>query len=73
MTVILLLLCGGGYSFFMGQLLGWVIEQEPRLQVFSIFCYAVAVVFALCAVIELIRSIVRLARRGGHRYKRKRR
>ena len=69
---ILLLLSGGGVCVFLGQFLGWFIEQEPRLYGWNMLFYAVAAVLALCAVVELIRGIARLARRGGYKRRRRR-
>ncbi|MDE7329985.1 MAG: hypothetical protein K2N30_02655 [Clostridia bacterium] len=73
MTVIILLLSGGGVFVFLGQLLSWFIEQEPRLYGWSVYCYVVAVAFAVCAVIELISGIARLVRRWGTGRRRRRR
>lgn len=75
-TVLLSSLCGA--FVFVGQLLGWFVEQEPRLFGWSVFFYVFAVLFALCAVVDFIFSIARfIARRklagGGRRRRRRRR
>lgn len=77
MTVTILLSSICGVFVFVGQLLGWFVGQEPRLFGWSVFFYVFAVVFGLCAVVELICGIARFARRklagGGHRRRRRRR
>lgn len=71
MTVTVLLIGLIGVSAFMGRLLTFCAKFVAWLYGWGIFFYALAVVIALCVIIEIIIAIS--ARKGGGRRRRRHR